>query len=108
MLERKWDPPKYKPVEKIPFIPTEKEIDEFIAGCGRKTAAYLQLLKETGMRSGEANKLEWTDVDFERGTVSVTPEKNSKPRILRLSKKCLAMLEHLKKNKRQNIWKRSF
>jgi len=97
MLGRKWDPPKYKPVEKIPFIPTEKEIDEFIAGCGRKTSAYLQLLKETAMRSGEANKLKWTDVDFERGTVSVTPEKNSKPRILRLSKKCLAMLVHLKK-----------
>ncbi len=75
----------------------KKEIDEFIAGCGRKTATYLQLFKETGMRSGEADKLKWTDVDFKRGTVSITPEKNSKPRILRLSKKCLAMLEHLKK-----------
>lgn len=45
-LERKWDPPKYKPVEKIPFIPTEKEIDEFIAGCGKKTATTFNCSKK--------------------------------------------------------------
>lgn len=32
-------PPIYKPFQKIPFIPTEKEIDDLIAGCGKKTAA---------------------------------------------------------------------
>ena len=31
-----------------------------------KTAAFLQLLKETAMRSGEANNLLWSDVDVER------------------------------------------
>jgi len=92
-----WQQPMYKPVEKFPFIPTEKEIDDLIAGCGKKTAAYLQLLKETGMRSGEADKLKWIDFDFERGVVSVTPEKNSKPRILKISIKCIAMLQNLPK-----------
>jgi len=92
-----WEQPKYKPVEQIPFIPTEKEIDTLIAGCGKKTATYLQLLKETGMRSGEATNLKWIDIDFERGTVRITPEKHSKPRILRLSKKCIAMIKHLPK-----------
>jgi len=37
----------------IPFIPTEAEIDQFIAGCGRKISAFLQTAKETAARSGE-------------------------------------------------------
>jgi integrase len=87
-----WDPPRYRRVEKIPFIPTEKEIDQLIAGCGPKTTTFLQLLKETAMRRGEAWSLKWTDIDFVNGTVSVTPEKHSKPRMFRLSNKLLAML----------------
>jgi len=47
------DTTDYK-IRKIPFIPTETEIDHLIAGCGRKTATLLQLLKETGIRIGEA------------------------------------------------------
>ena len=92
-----WQEPIYKPVEKIPFIPTEKEIDDLIAGCGKKTSTYLQLLKETGMRSGEADILKWINFDFERGTVRITPEKNSKPRILKISNKCVGMLQTLPK-----------
>jgi len=96
----KWEPPKYRRVETLPFIPTEREIDDFIAGCSntKRLAAYLQLLKETGMRSGEASKLKWTDVDFENGTVRVTPEKGSSPRILKISNKLMAMLNALPKN----------
>jgi len=94
---QKWEPPIYKPVPQIPFIPTEAELDALIAGAGRKLSAYLQLLKETGMRSGEADLLKWTDLDFERNTVKITPEKNSYPRILPLSSKCVAMLKSLKK-----------
>ena len=92
-----WQEPIYKPVEKIPFIPTEKEIDDLIAGCGKKTSTYLQLLKETGMRSGEADILKWINFDFERGTVRITPEKNSKPRILKISNKGVGMLQTLPK-----------
>lgn len=71
MLGKTWQQPIYKPIEKIPFIPTEKEIDDLIAGCGNKTATYLQLLKETGIRSGEADYLRWIDIDLERGTVRI-------------------------------------
>jgi integrase/recombinase XerD len=49
------------------------------------------------MRSGEADQLKWTDLDFERNVVKITPEKNSYPRILPLSLKCVVMLENLKK-----------
>jgi len=91
----KWDPPKYKRVDKLPFIPTEQELDALIAGCGKKMAAFLQLLKETGMRAGEAWSLKWTDLDVQSQTVRVTPEKGSEPRVLRISAKCLSMLQSL-------------
>jgi len=41
-----WQPPICRTVEKIPFIPTEREIDEVIANTTRKLSAFLQLLKE--------------------------------------------------------------
>jgi len=41
MLGRKWEPPRYKPVKKLPFIPLEEELDALISGCNKKTAALL-------------------------------------------------------------------
>lgn len=82
---------------KIPFIPTEQEIDQLIAGCGEKTTALLQTLKETGMRIGEAWKLKWTDIDFVNSTIRVTPEKGSHARMFKISSKLLAMLAMMPK-----------
>lgn len=97
--EISWKKPAYHYQPKIPFIPLEKEIDQLVAGCGKKTAALLQLLKETGMRLGEAHPLKWTDINFKSETVSVNnPEKNGNPRILSISTKCLSMLERLPKH----------
>ena len=94
----KWNPPKYKPNRKLPFIPLEKELDALIASCGKKTSALLQLLKETGMRIGEALRLKWTDIDFERSVITLNlPEKRSEPRIFKASKKLLSMLNRLPK-----------
>jgi hypothetical protein len=40
---------KYKESElKLPYIPTEKELDQLIAGFGPKYSTFLQFLKETG------------------------------------------------------------
>jgi integrase len=54
MLGGTWKPPRYKTTRTLPFIPTEQELNQLIAGSNRKTATFLQLLKETGMRCGEA------------------------------------------------------
>ncbi len=98
MQGKTWKPPKYKSVRKLPFIPTEEELSNLIAGCNRKTAAFLQLLKETGMRCGEAFMLQWTDFDFDNRTVNITPEKGSEPRQLLISSQLVAMLYSLPKN----------
>ena len=92
----KWEKPNYKHDRRLPFIPLEGEIDALIAGCGGKMATILALLKETGMRIGEACRLKWIDLDFESNTVRVNdPEKNSNARILKLSSKAMAMTNRL-------------
>lgn len=93
-----WEKPKYKRIAKLPFIPTETEVDQLIASSNKKVATFLQLLKETGMRSGEAWELVWTDFDFENRTVRVTPEKGGNPRQLRISNKLIGMLNALPKD----------
>ncbi|MEM4481070.1 MAG: tyrosine-type recombinase/integrase [Candidatus Bathyarchaeia archaeon] len=93
-----WEPPEYKMEESIPFIPLEREIDELIASCNKRTATLLQVLKETGARIGEVAKLKWIDFDPERRTLRIQPEKGSNPRILPISEKLTGMLNNLPKN----------
>jgi integrase len=98
MQNMKWDPPSYRRILKLPFIPTESEVDQLIGGCNKRMATFLQLLKETGIRCGEACKLKWTEIDTENPSVRVTPEKGSNPRILKISAKLTSMLNALPKD----------
>lgn len=99
MCGGRWEPPKYKRQETLPFIPSEDEINQLIAGCSKRVATFLQLLKETGARSGEAWHLKWSDIDSATRTVRIRPEKGSKPRILPISQKLLEMLNSLPMDK---------
>ena len=96
-----WNPPRYQFNRKLPFIPQEEELDSLIAGCGSVTSTFLLLLKETGVRCGEANHLSWIDIDFTTATVRVTPEKGSNPRICKLSSKLIGALSLLKSRSRK-------
>ncbi len=88
--------------QKLPWIPLEKEIDALIAGCSRKVATFLQLLKEVWCRSGEAWRLEWTDVDSEHNVITINaPEKNGLPRQFKASSKLTAMVNMLPKTCRR-------
>jgi integrase len=93
-----WIPPRYTRLKKYPFIPTEAEIDQLIAGCSRRLAAFLMLLKETGARAGEIWRLRWEDIDPATRTVRITPEKGSEPRIFHVSQKLMQMLDSLPKD----------
>lgn len=86
--------------QKIPWVPLETEIDQLIAGSLLLVATFLQLLKETGMRCGEAIRLTWMDADVEHGIVTVNkPEKHSLPRQFKISGKLIAMLNRLPKQR---------
>ena len=63
---------------------------------------FLQLLKETAMRTGEANRLEWSNIDFERRLITLNkPEKNSQARIFKVSSTLISMLKALPKTHKQ-------
>ena len=101
MNDLTWKKPKYKPVEKLPLIPTEQEIDSLIGGCGKQMATFLQVLKETAARRGEALNLHWNEVDFVSHTIRITPEKGSRARIFRMSDELLRMLNNLPRTTKQ-------
>jgi integrase len=97
-LGLKWDKPKYKQQRKMPFIPTEQEIDSLIAGSPKKLATILQLLKETASRIGEALQVQWIDINENAQTITInSPEKNSYPGIYKVSAKLVGMLNSLPK-----------
>ena len=95
---------KWLTTERVPFVPSEIEVNELIAGCNPKTSSFLQLLKETGIRSGEAWQLRWLDFDFERKVLTLNcVEKKGKPRQFRISDKLIAMLQRIRKEK-ETVW----
>jgi integrase len=98
-----WEPPRYRITRKLPFIPSETEIDQLIAGCSRRFIPLLQLLKETGVRIGEACQLQWIDIDLANRTIRVTPEKGSNPRMFQVSNKLTAMLMELQKTAKSEM-----
>jgi integrase len=93
-----WTKPRIKIEARIPFIPTETELDLLIASCGKRMATLLQTLKETGARISEAVKLKWIDLSTEQKTLNITPSKNSNPRLLPISNKLLNMINQLPHN----------
>jgi integrase len=90
-----FEPPRYRRIDQLPFVPLNSEVDQLIARMGAKMSTYLQLLKETGVRAGESWKLRWTDIDAERQAVIIAPEKNSKSTQLKITNRLLPMLERL-------------
>lgn len=93
-----WIPIKVTYEPKQPFIPLESEIDQLIAGCGKRTATFLQVLKDTGARAGEITRLQWTDVNSQNNTISINnPEKGSRSRTVKVSAKTIAMITAMSK-----------
>jgi integrase len=94
-----WEPPRCIVTQPFPFIPTEQEIDSLISAAPPKLSTFLLLLKETAMRRGEAKRLEWINIDSERSTITLNnPEKNSNPRIWKVSAQLIAQLNALTQN----------
>jgi integrase len=91
----------------IPYIPLEREIDQLIAGFGPRYSCLLQLTKESGFRLAETLTLTVSDVDFERGTVTLnSPAKNSNPRQFKMSNALNAMMRRTIGNRglEDRIW----
>jgi integrase/uncharacterized protein YlaI len=94
--------PKYRVTRPLPYIPKEEYLDELIASCNNQMASFLQTLKETGARPGEAWKLEWDDLDLAGKKLHIShPEKGCNPRIRPISDKLLRMLTALPRTQKR-------
>jgi len=100
-----WKAPRYQVERKIPYVPTEKEIDCLINAAYSKQSAYLLILKETGMRSSEAWFLQWKDIDFERNAITLNETlKHGTPRMFKVSAKLTATINSLPKISKNYIF----
>jgi len=96
----KWDRPRYKEEEKLPWIPLENEVNDLIAGCSLSVSCFLRVLTEGALRPGEAWRLKWTDVDYEKGTITLNrPEKHSRSRQFKISAKLATVLGSLQRTR---------
>jgi len=55
----------------LPFIPSERELDQLIVACNPYYASFLQMMKETGFRPGKVQLLKLVDIDFENRVVTL-------------------------------------
>jgi integrase len=74
--------PAHRPSEKE--VLTASERARFLVACRDSFyGSYFRTLLDTGLRPGEACDIKWSDVDFERGTITVqgavTKDGNEKP-----------------------------
>ena len=99
---------KYHRERKLPYIPTEKDVDQLIGGFSNsKYSAFLQLIKETAFRPIEASRIRPLDIDIERRIITLNePAKHSNPRQFRISAKLINMLNPLilRTDPAQRIW----
>jgi integrase len=85
-----WEQPRYKVTTAMAFIPTEKELDDFIAAATKIKSAYMQGLKDTGCDPGELGAIRWIDVNVEARTLTVNfPVKGHNRRVLQVSEQFL-------------------
>lgn len=91
---------EYKERERDDFIPKEKLPHVFAAiqelSCPYQQAA-IKFMLFTGLRSSEAIKLKWSEVDMRARLIRVGETKNGKPHRLPLSSQAIEILESLKK-----------
>jgi integrase len=93
-----WDPPRYKRQEKIPFIPSEAELNMLIGGSGKTLSIFLQGLKETGTDPGELAAIQSIDINKKARTITINhPVKGHRPRVLTVSQELINRLEPLMK-----------
>lgn len=90
---RKWRRPKKQdPVRKTRFA-TLREVEALYKAAPRHIRPLIVLLAYTGLRMGEAIKLEWKDIDLEKRWLIVRKSKTGKQRGVPLHKAVVRVLD---------------
>lgn len=75
------DPLTASEVERLAVI-----AEEALGFYGPHFAAFIRVLAWTGMRPGELCRLEWADVDWDAGTITIRTSKTKQPRVITLAR----------------------
>jgi len=94
-----WDKPVYKRRERIPNVPTTEQVNRIIAHAGKKYSMIFSILRDTGLRPVELERLTLRNLDLERGLVIPETAKSGRARALKLRSPTEAMLkEYIARN----------
>ena len=88
-----WSIPKYKRDERLPNVPTTEQVNRIIAHSRRKYALVFSILRDTGLRPVELERLTLKQVDLEKGVIYPRTAKGGRARALKLKTATLAILK---------------
>lgn len=88
-----WEKPVYKRPARLPNVPSTEQLNKIIAHAGRKYALVFSILRDTGLRPVELQRLTLRNIDSEKGVIYPESAKNGSARALRLLPSTLAMLK---------------
>ncbi len=94
--------PLPKPALSVVEVERILSLPQLATANGLRDRALLELLYATGMRRGEACALKMNDLERERGVVRIESGKGRKGRIVPISERALAWLDHYV----DNVWSR--
>ncbi len=98
-----WNKPKYYQIAKLPRIPLEKEINIIISNASKKLATAISISKDTGLRPIELTNLTLKHLDLNKGIIYPETAKHGTPRVLKIKKTTLNMLNNYIETKNINI-----
>lgn len=97
----KWNAPDLKRVRTQPYLPPLQSIlflIHMMTQLDFKQGVFLQTLKETAARAGEAWMLKWSEIEFKQRLITIAePEKGSRSRTRTVSQRLVDMLNLLRK-----------
>jgi integrase len=100
-IGKTWNRPHYKQESKIPFIPTDEELQQAILTGKKPSMTFSQLLYETGARTNEAERIQWEDIDYARKKIYIKASKNGNARFITVTDKLLNMIGRLPRKEKQ-------
>jgi integrase len=88
-----WSKPKIKCSSQPPYVPTDEEVTVLISDAGKKYSLILSILRDTGLRPIEVERMKFSWLDLNRGTINVQSAKYGNGRTLKLKGSTVAMLK---------------
>jgi integrase len=87
-----WNKPIYWQTQRLPKIPLEQDINAIITNASKKLATAISISKDTGLRPIELTSLTLRNLDLNKGIIYPETAKHGTPRVLKIKKTTLNLL----------------